>query len=413
MPISRPLRLSPSVLLSAAEDGYVAYDIRRDRLVRLSATAALIIELCDGTRDLDRLQADLAPLVGDSRQGCLDWIDTALHERLVIFTNLNRLNNLASDDPADTPAAAPDDAAALATHADRLQYRDRVLAAYVCQQRAAELAPDDADMWLRLGELAHIVGRRDEARIAYQRYLSQCPDDAEIAHLLTALKDVAPPPRVSDRCIEQLYSRFAPFYDENMTGELDYCAPDRLHDAVVAALGGGHGLSARDERPSATLDVLDLGCGTGLSGTLWRTRAGRLVGIDLSPEMITRARARGVYDRLDTAEITRWLTGKTSDRFDLIIACDSLIYFGDLAQVVGPAATRLEPGGLLGFTVERGDTHPFRLSDSGRFTHHRDHVSGVAAAAGLTLLTLGETVVRYEYGEPVTGLVAVCQKGLA
>ena len=392
MPTSRSLRLSPSVLLSAAEDGYVAYDVRLDRLYRLNPTAALIVELCDGTRDLEQLQADLEPLVGDGWQGCQDWIDTAMRDRLVILT---------SDAPPNAAAIAPPDAATLSTQADRLQHRDRVLAAYLCQQRAAELAPNDADMWLRLGELAHIVGRRDEARIAYQHYLSQCPDDAVVAHLLTALKDAAPPPRVSDRCIEQLYSRFAPFYDENMTGELDYCAPDRLHDAVVATLAtlGGHG----------RLNVLDLGCGTGLSGELWRARAERLVGVDLSPEMIIRARTRGVYDRLDTAEITRWLARETSDRFDLIIACDTLIYFGDLTQFVEPAATHLEPGGLLGFTVERGGTHPFRLSDSGRFAHHRDHVSGVTTAAGLTLLSLSETVVRFEYGEPVTGLIAVCQ----
>ena len=47
--------------------------------------------------------------------------------------------------------------------------------------------------------------------MAYQRYVSQHPHDAEIVHLLTALTDAAPPPRTSDQCIEQLYSRFAPF----------------------------------------------------------------------------------------------------------------------------------------------------------------------------------------------------------
>ena len=52
--------------------------------------------------------------------------------------------------------------------------------------------------------------------MAYQRYVSQHPDDAEIMHLLTALTDAAPPPRVSDRCIEQLYSRLAPFYDRRI-----------------------------------------------------------------------------------------------------------------------------------------------------------------------------------------------------
>ncbi len=386
--VDHRLRLGPSVLLSASDDGYVVYDVRLDRLYRLNPTAALIVELCDGTRSLGQLQTDLAPLVADDWQGCLDWIDIAVRDRLVIDD---------ADAPPDPTSAFPLNAAELSTQADRLQRRDRVLAAYLCQQRATELAPDDPNLRLRLGELAHIVGRRDEARVAYQHYLRHYPDDAEIAHLLTALSDAAPPPRVSDRCIEQLYSRFAAFYDENMTGELDYCAPDRLHGAVVATLGD-------DQR----LAVLDLGCGTGLSGALWRARATRLVGIDLSPEMIAQARTRGVYDRLETAEITDWLARERSDRFDLVIACDSLIYFGDLAQVVSPAVTCLRPGGLLGFTVERGDTDPFRLSDSGRFAHHRDHVSRVASAAGLTLLSLDETIVRYEYGEPVTALIAVC-----
>ena len=308
------LVLSPSIVLSAAEAGYVAYDVRLDRLYRLNPTAALILELCDGTRDRDGLRTDLEPVVGGGWQGWLDWIDTALNDRLVID-----LAEASAEGTADAQASGAGlDAAALARHADDLQHRDRVLAAFVCQERAAELAPSAPDVLLRLGELAHIVGRRETARQAYQRYLAERPDDAEVAHLVTALTDAAAPPRVSDRCIEQLYSRFAAFYDENMTGELEYCAPDRLYDAVSRALavGGEPGCLA-------ALDVLDLGCGTGLSGGRWRPLAARLIGIDLSPEMIAHARARGVYDSLETAEITGWLSRHRADRFDLILACRS------------------------------------------------------------------------------------------
>jgi len=385
MSISHALQLNSSVLLSAAADGYVAYDVRLDRLYRLNPSAALIVELCDGTRDLGQLQTDLKGLVGVDWQQCVAWIDIAIRD------------NLLTNAPPDPGALSAPDTAELSTLADTLWHRDRVLAAFVCQQRAAELAPDDPDMWVKLGELAHIVGRRDEARNAYQRYLRQCPDDAEVAHLLTALNDATPPARVSDRCIEQLYCRFAAFYDENMVDELDYCAPDRLYDAVTAEIGGRTGL-----------DILDLGCGTGLSGARWRARSGQLVGIDLSPEMNARAAERGIYDRLETAEITSWLAGQRSDQFDLIVACDTLIYFGDLAQVMTKARARLRQTGLLAFTLERGTTHPFALSDSGRFTHHPDYVAGVVTAAGLTLLELDETFVRREYGEPVVGLIAVC-----
>ena len=382
------LRLSPSVLLSPAEDGYIAYDTHRDRLYRLNATAALIVELCDGTRDRRQLEAALSPVIGAGWQGCADWMDGALGDQLLV----------ADDDGGGAAPPEPRGAATLARQAEALQRRDRVLAAYICQQRATALDPDTPAHWLRLGELAHITGRRDAARDAYQRYLDSCPDDAEVTHLVIALNDGTPPSRVSDRCLEQLYSRFAAFYDENMVDELSYCAPERLYDGI-----NGH-LEGRD-----TLDVLDLGCGTGLSGATWRHRARRLVGIDLSADMVERARQRGIYDALERSEITAWLAQATCGPFHLIVACDSLIYFGDLAQVVVPAARHLGPSGLLAFTVERGERHPFRLSDSGRFTHHPDHVSAVVAAAGLTLLSLTESIVRYEYGEAVTGLVAVCQ----
>jgi predicted TPR repeat methyltransferase len=62
---------------------------------------------------------------------------------------------------------------------------------------------------------------------------------------------------------------------------------------------------------------------------------------------------------------------------------------------------------VMAFTVERGDVYPFRLTDSGRFAHHRDHVIDVAEAAGLSAVHVTDAVLRYEYGNPVSGLVAV------
>ena len=54
----------------------------------------------------------------------------------------------------------------------------------------------------------------------------------------------------------------------------------------------------------SNLSILDLGCGTGLSGLMLRRRARHLTGVDLSPEMVEKARARGIYDRLEVGEIT-------------------------------------------------------------------------------------------------------------
>ena len=113
------------------------------------------------------------------------------------------------------------------------------------------------------------------SRTAYERYHASFPDDAEVEHLLIALREDAPPPRASDRCIEQLYEHFASFYDQNMCGDLDYRAPELLLACMAEALG-----SRRD------LIALDAGCGTGLFGEQLKPLARRLVGMDLSAAMI-------------------------------------------------------------------------------------------------------------------------------
>jgi predicted TPR repeat methyltransferase len=301
-----------------------------------------------------------------------------------------------ADRVIDARIATPAALAALAALASTLRDRDAVLAAFICQSRAVECAPDDPTHWHGLAELAHIVGRRDVARAAYERYLVDHPGDAEIAHLLVSLRDEQAPARVPDRCIRQLYARFSSFYDESMRGDLEYRAPEAVDEAIGRALG-----DRRDLR------VVDLGCGTGLSGVRLRTRAAWLAGVDLSADMIERARARQVYDSLEPREVTECLNDLTTGWFDLVVACDTLIYFGDLRQVVLPAARRLTPGGLMVFTVERGDVYPLRLTDSGRFAHHRSHLIEVAADAGLAVVEISEQVIRLEYGEPVVGLLAV------
>jgi predicted TPR repeat methyltransferase len=381
--------LNPVILLSPVEDGYVAYDPASDRLHELNPLAALIVELCDGTKSVEEIREIVGPLLPEEKTGEVDrWIDEGIQAGLLTWSGSSGAN------------VRELSASELSKLAERLRDRGKVQTAFLCQQKAVELAPDDSDAWYELGELAHIVGRRGEARAAYERYLEFHPEDAEIRHILVALKDEAPPPRVPNECIQQLYQRFSSFYESNVCEELYYEGPERLQNLIKSVIGDREALA-----------VLDLGCGTGLAGVRLKPLAAQMVGVDLSPEMIELARARNLYDRFDVAEITEWLN-RSQDRFDLIVACDALIYFGDLRQVAAPAAKRLNPGGVFAFTLERDDRYPFHLTDSGRYAHHPSHVAEVAAEAGLSVARSEEGYLRMEYGVEVTGLfVALRNEG--
>jgi predicted TPR repeat methyltransferase len=246
--------------------------------------------------------------------------------------------------------------------------------------------------------LAHINGRRERAREAYQAYLTFEPGDAEVKQIFIALSDETPPARAPDEFIEQLYARFAKFYEKNMREELVYQGPALISEMLEQFLAN-----------AAELDVLELGCGTGMVGQQLRSRARWLTGIDLSPDMVTEASASGIYDELVTAEITAWLATNQA-QYDLVVTCDTLIYFGDLRQVVVPVAGHLRPGGWFALSVEKGGSLPFSLADTGRYRHTERHIRAVAGEAGLTVISLQEDFLRNEYGRAVTGIIALLQR---
>jgi len=383
-------RLAPAILLSPVENGYVAYDPVADRLHQLNPVAALLAELCDGSRSLDEIRGLVGPLLPEGQTGELDrWIEDGLKAGLLIW------NDGAPGSHKELSAAE------LYGLAKRLKEHGKVQTAFLCGKRAVELKPDDWDAWYDVGELAQCVGRRDEALAAYRKYFGAHPEDAEIEHLLVALQDAAPPPRTSDRAIQQIYKGFARSYESRMREDLKYQGPERMSEGIRAVIGDEGGLA-----------VLDLGCGSGLTGACFKHWAGQMTGVDLSPEMIELARGRNIYDRLEVGEVTQWLN-KTEERFDLIGSCDVIIYFGDLHEIVAAAAERLNAGGVFAISMEKGERYPFHLTDTGRYSHHPDHVREAAAAAGLSVAYLDDAFLRMEYGSPVTGLFAVLKKSPA
>jgi predicted TPR repeat methyltransferase len=375
--------LNSAILLSPVENGYVAYDTASDRLHELNPIAALIVELCNGTRSVEEIRDIVKPLLPEGIDTEVDrWINQGIEAGLLTWSN---------GSPAEHRELSAQELAKLAK---RLRGQGKIQTAYICLRRATELTPDNSDFWWYLGDLAQGLGQRDEARAHYERYLELEPDDAEIKHIVVALRDEPPPPRVPNECIRQIYEAFSAHFDKQLCEELSYRGPERIQELVESTIG--------TDRP---VGVLELGCGTGLAGVRMKPRASSLTGVDLSPEMIALAKNRNIYDRLEVAEITEWL-GLSQERFDLIMACDCLIYFGDLRQVIVPAAKRLNLDGVLAFTLERGDRYPFHLTDTGRYAHHPQHVSEVAAEAGLTVARLEEGYLRMEYGAEVTGLFA-------
>jgi predicted TPR repeat methyltransferase len=131
-----------------------------------------------------------------------------------------------------------------------------------------------------------------------------------------------------------------------------------------------------------------------------------LHGVDLSAGMLERARALGVYDTLEQAEIVQHLAA-TPHRHELVVAADVFIYLGDLAAAFAGVRRVLDDGGVFAFSAEvADDTMAFELRPSSRYAQSERYLRELAAAHGFEWLALRRGPLRLEQRAPIEGLYA-------
>jgi predicted TPR repeat methyltransferase len=163
-------------------------------------------------------------------------------------------------------------------------------------------------------------------------------------------------------------------------------------------------------KPAFFKRAIDLGCGTGLAAAAFANGVDHFIGVDLSPRMIERARATGLYDELEVADMLQGLRARGDTSADLILAADAMVYVAELAPVLTEAARVLAPGGLLAFTTETHDGEGVVIGQGLRYAHAAAYLRAAVESAGLKLLLLEDRSARNEDNAPVPGLVAVAAK---
>jgi predicted TPR repeat methyltransferase len=276
-----------------------------------------------------------------------------------------------------------------------LAARGRVKEAVYHFSVATTLDPGHRQVWRSLAYAYTRIGDRKNAIRVAREWLDKNPGDPVAEHTLASVSGEGVPARAGDAYVERIFDEFAASFDSRL-GSLGYRAPD----LVVKLLETLRGPADRQA------DVLDAGCGTGLCAPFLAPYARRLVGVDLSANMLERAEQRGTYTELVKAELTEYLEQQPG-RFDIIVSADTLCYFGDLDRVLRAAAAALRPGGSLSFTVERSAEpggQGYTLHAHGRYSHTADYVAASVAGAGLEV-RIETAELRMEGGEPVVGLV--------
>ena len=265
--------------------------------------------------------------------------------------------------------------------------------------RTVDIAPDHYDAHNNLG-FVFLTGKNNQAALHHFREALRIqPANEAVRHtidILTQEKGISTSPPAY---ISSLFDSYADHFDAHLLQSLQYQVPQLFYQIVQTA----------KDVPSGKWAILDLGCGTGLCGEVFKAKAASLIGVDLSEKMLAVAAQKNSYDELVHADILPFLSNK-KEIVDLILAGDVLVYFGDLATLFSAVALALKPRGLFAFNAEIGGEESYRMTVSGRFAHSKSYLDQLAKQNGLKILYYAVAALRTQNQTSVAGHLYLLQR---
>jgi predicted TPR repeat methyltransferase len=332
---------------------------------------------------------------GPTQLDCAD----PLHNLGVIHRRSDRLDQ-AEQCLREAIALRPDNGPSWYNLSEVLIAQGRVREGLLANSRAIMLLPRESMAREQVVCALVLLGQREQAVELYREWLAEEPDNPIVQHQLAACLGQDAPDRASDAYVASVFDNFASSFDAKLE-KLAYRAPQLVAEACATVLGA----------PGGRFQVADVGCGTGLCGPLLRPWAAVLVGCDLSVGMLRQARRRNIYDKLHKAELVYYLDTQPG-QFDLIVAADTLCYFGRLDGALAASHRALRPRGWLVFTVEAlpADADADHcILPQGRYAHADGYLRRCLADACFAEVGLSAATLRLEAGQPVAGWVVTAQ----
>jgi len=264
-------------------------------------------------------------------------------------------------------------------------------------QRVLAIQPDEAVAHAYLSRLFISDNDLPQATQHLRHYLRLVPEDHIGARMLLAYTGAeAIPERPAPAYITRLYDNYAASYDQKLVNNLRYQCPQLIRAAL-------------ERHCQDKVAILDLGCGTGLCGQAVSSMATRLDGVDLSPQMIAKARQRAIYNELAVGDLYPFLEEKTGC-YDVIVAAGVFEHIGDPHHIFQAAFGALRDSGLFVFTAEDNPTQMLGVNSSGYYMHGRTYLTEQAAQCGFAVSSLELATLRLDNGAPVRGLCVVLSK---
>ncbi|OGT42440.1 MAG: hypothetical protein A3F13_00995 [Gammaproteobacteria bacterium RIFCSPHIGHO2_12_FULL_40_19] len=274
----------------------------------------------------------------------------------------------------------------------------RLLEAKTCFEKINSHDPNYINAQINLAVLHLKLGNNKKSLCHYQNVLSVQHEHEHANYMMAALTKKNIFKKTPKEFIQQLYAAYAANYEYDMLGQLNYRVPELLKNLFLK-----HAVLKNNLK-----SVLDLGCGTGLTGQCFKPFTKELIGVDLSLEMLQQSKEKNIYEELYCMQMEQYLLA-CNKKFDLVYASDSLIYTGDLSALFSLVQAVLLPKAYFLFSVEAKEENniPYQLNETGRFSHELSYLQSLANLGVWCEFSLESVVIRTQKNEPVKAYVAM------
>ena len=256
--------------------------------------------------------------------------------------------------------------------------------------------PNDALLFNMIGGCYVSLGQLDMAIKCYEKALAFKPNYAVTQHMLNALtgNTSTEPPK---EYVKNLFDDYAERFDDSLIKQLEYKLPFLMKELILKL----------DPTRKIFEKVIDLGCGTGLTGKELRDISNNLTGIDISSNMVAKTKKLDVYDRLIVGDIVDILD-TSKEKYDLFIALDVFIYIGELTKIFKTVRQCSNENALFIFSIETQEEDGYSLLKSARYAHSDDYILNIASD-GFKVIDSQEVSLRKEKKDWIDGKIFILQ----
>ena len=256
--------------------------------------------------------------------------------------------------------------------------------------------PNDALLFNMIGGCYVGLGQLDMAIKFYKKALAIKADYGVPQHMLNALtgNTSKKPPK---EYVKNLFDDYAERFDDSLIKQLGYKLPFLMKELIFEI-----------DPPRNKFDkVIDLGCGTGLTGKELRDISNNLTGIDISSNMVAKTRELDVYDRLIVGDIVDILSS-SKEKYDLFIALDVFIYVGELKKIFKTVRQCCNKNAFFIFSIETQEEDGYSLLKTARYSHSENYILKTASD-GFKLIDSQKVNLRKEKEGWIDGKIIILQ----